>query len=63
MRTIFVKLLLNTGKTVAAEVDIPARICRMEDAVAQYEAIRKYANSEYDFGDGYVAEVLDVRDY
>lgn len=44
MQTVFVKLLHRSGATSATEVDVPARIVRIEDADAQYRALAEYIN-------------------
>lgn len=63
MQPVFCKLLLSSGKSIAAEVDVPARILRMGDVKAKYSALADYINDEYDLGDDEVSEVIDARGY
>lgn len=63
MQTVFVKLLHRSGETSATEVDVPARIIRIEDADEQYRALADYINAEYDTDTDPIVEVIDARAY
>lgn len=63
MQKVFVKALTLRGRTIAVEVDVPERICRMTDGAEQYQALAEYINEEYDTDRDPIDEVIDARGY
>lgn len=63
MQRVFVKAVTLRGRSIAVEVDVPARICRMTDGAEQYQALVEYINEEYDTDRDPIVEVIDARSY
>lgn len=58
-----IKALRLSGKTLSTMIEVPARICRIEDGAEQYASIAAYVNDEYDTDDDPIVEVIDAQAY
>lgn len=63
MQPVAVKLLRLSGAALGTMIEVPARICRIEDGAEQYAALVDYINDEYDTADDPIVEVIDAQAY
>lgn len=55
-----VKMLMESGRSMSAVIDVPRRIVDMQDGAEQYAALRDYINVEFELHGDSVAEIFDA---
>lgn len=63
MQLVAIKALRLSGAALGTMIEVPARICQIEDGAEQYRALVEYINEEYDTDRDPIVEVIDAQAY